>query len=104
MSEVIGKVKLINANCGNEKYAKSEMVVTTDEQFPQDIMIEFGGAKSDLIDPYKVGDQVKVSINLGGRMWTNAEGIDKYFNSVKGWKITKTGDAPTHQEADDLPY
>jgi hypothetical protein len=102
--EIIGKVKVINANCGNEKYAKSEMVVTTDEQYPQDIMIEFGGQKSDLIDPYKVGDQVKVSINLGGRMWTNAEGIDKYFNSIKGWKIAKTGDAPVEQEADDLPY
>jgi len=87
--EVVGKIKVINANCGNEKFAKSEMVVTTDEQYPQEIMIEFGGQKSDLVDPYKVGQNVKVSINLGGRMWTNAEGVDKYFNSIRGWRIEK---------------
>ena len=56
-------------------------------------LIEFGGQKSDLVDPYKVGQDVKVSINLGGREWTNPQGEVKYFNSIQGWRIEKLSDA-----------
>ena len=87
--ELKGKIEVITLNCGNEKYAKSELVLTTDEKYAQSILIEFGGDKSDLIDPYKVGDNVEISINIGGRKWTNPEGVDKYFNSIKGCKIKK---------------
>jgi hypothetical protein len=96
-----GKIEVISLNVGTETYSKSELVLTTDEKYPQSISIEFGGDKSDLIDPYKVGDVVEVSINIGGRKWTNPEGIDKYFNSIKGWKIKRLSeDAPE----DNLPF
>jgi len=111
--ELTGKIEVISLNVGNEKFKKSELVITTDEKYPQSILIEFGGDKSDLIDPYKVGDVVEVSINIGGRKWTNAEGVDKYFNSIKGWKIKKLSEgvqplqqqAPQVQEEQvDLPF
>lgn len=85
--EISGKVKVVNLACGNEKYEKSELVVTTDEQYPQSILIEFGGTKASMLDAIEVGQDVKVSINLGGREWVNPQGETKYFNSVKGWKI-----------------
>lgn len=86
---VNGKITVKNVNVGNEKFQKSELVIETNEQYPQSILIEFGGAKSDLVDPYQIGQEVEVSINLRGRKWTNPEGVDKYFNTISGWKITK---------------
>ncbi|WP_298368506.1 DUF3127 domain-containing protein [uncultured Lutibacter sp.] len=87
--EVIGKIKLINETqtFGASGFRKREMVVTTNEQYPQMIMIEFVQDKCDLLNNYQVGQDVKVSINLRGREWINPEGVAKYFNSVQGWRI-----------------
>ncbi len=87
--EVIGKVKLIGEvqTFGSAGFRKRELVVTTDEQYPQMIMIEFLQDKVDLLNNYKVGQDVKVSINLRGREWINPQGEAKYFNSIQGWRI-----------------
>ena len=88
--EVTGKVKVINAaQQVSATFKKREMVVTTDEQYPQHIMIEFTQDKCDLLDSYRVGEPVKVSINLRGREWVNPQGETKYFNSIQGWIIEK---------------
>jgi len=92
--EVIGKIKVISAEQQiSPTFRKKELVVTTDEQYPQSIMIEFTQDKSDLLNNFSVGENVKVSINLGGREWVNPQGETKYFNSIKGWRIEKVGDA-----------
>lgn len=87
--EVQGKIKLIKETetFGAKGFRKREMVVTTAEQYPQDIQIEFVQDKCDLLDKQSVGDAVKISINLRGREWINPEGVAKYFNSVQGWRI-----------------
>ena len=122
--EVTGKIKVINAEQQvSASFKKRELVVTTDEQYPQSIMIEFVQDKTDLLNNYNVGDNVKVSINLGGREWVNPQGETKYFNSIKGWRIEKqqaespAQSAPmpaapafqpapsfTEEEHDDLPF
>jgi translation initiation factor IF-3 len=118
--EVVGKIKVVNAeNVISEKYKKREVVVITDEQYPQSIMIEFTQDKCDLLNLYKEGDSVKVSINLRGREWVNPEGVSKYFNTIQGWRIEKhlvdipvespnAGQQFAHaaeaEEADDLPF
>jgi len=120
--EVIGKVKLISETqtFGSNGFRKRELVVTTDEQYPQMIMIEFVQDKCDLLNNYSVGQDVKVSINLRGREWINPQGEAKYFNSVQGWRIESLAQAapsqipPTEQfqaapdlssdEPDDLPF
>jgi len=87
--EIEGKVKLIGEvqTFGSNGFRKRELVVTTDEQYPQHIMIEFVQDKTDLLNSYSVGQDVKVSINLRGREWTNPQGQVKYFNSIQGWRI-----------------
>lgn len=70
-------------------FQKREMVVLTEEQYPQPISIEFLQEKSDLPEVYKEGEKIKVSINLRGREWTSPDGDVKYFNSITGWKIEK---------------
>ncbi|HSD15168.1 MAG TPA: DUF3127 domain-containing protein [Flavobacterium sp.] len=88
--EVTGKVKVINAaQQVSASFKKRELVVTTEEQYPQMIMIEFHQDKTDLLNNYQVGETVKVSINLRGREWVSPQGETKYFNTIVGWRIEK---------------
>ena len=120
--EVIGKVKLIGEvqTFGSNGFRKREVVVTTDEQYPQMIMIEFVQDKCDLLNNYSVGQDVKVSINLRGIEWINPQGEAKYFDSVQGWRMESLAQAAPSQappaeqfqpapdlssdEPDDLPF
>jgi len=87
--EIEGKIKLIDETktYGNNGFRKREVVITTEEQYPQHIMIEFVQDKCDLLNSYAVGQSVKISINLRGREWVNPQGETKYFNSIQGWRI-----------------
>lgn len=87
--EVQGTIKKIEQTktFGNNGFRKRELVLTTDEQYPQFLLIEFVQDKTDLLDAYQVGQSVKVSINLRGREWTSPQGETKYFNSIQGWRI-----------------
>lgn len=79
-------------------FQKREMVIVTEEQYPQPISIEFLKEKGDLLNAYKEGDKVKVSINIGGREWTSPQGEVKYFNSITGWRIEKVEGANDFNE------
>lgn len=95
--EVTGRVKMVEQTkeVGSSGFRKRDIVVTTDEQYPQHISVQFVQDKCDLLDAYKVGDNVKVDINLRGREWTNPQGETVYFNTIQGWRIGKLqGDAP----------
>jgi hypothetical protein len=100
--DISGKIKLINETkeYGSNGFRKREVVVTTEEQYPQDLLIEFIQDKCDIIDSYKVGQSVKVDINLRGREWENPQGEIKYFNSIQGWRIEKLSES---EVTDDIP-
>ena len=81
--KVIGEVQEISAT-----FKKRELVVSTDEQYPQTLSIEFIQDKTDLLNKFEVGQNVKVGINLRGREWENPQTKEiKYFNSIQGWRI-----------------
>jgi translation initiation factor IF-3 len=89
--EVIGKVRVVNAEQQvSASFRKRELVVATEEQYPQYISINFVQDKCDLLNGLEVGDAVKVGINLRGREWVNPDGETKYFNDIQGWKVEKT--------------
>jgi hypothetical protein len=87
--EIQGTVKLVGTTqtFGSNGFRKRELVVTTQEQYPQHLMIEFVQDKTDLLNTINVGQSVKVGINLRGREWVNPQGETKYFNSIQGWRI-----------------
>ena len=89
--EVTGRVKMIEQTkeVGSSGFRKRDIVVTTDEQYPQHISVQFVQDKCELLDAYNVGDNVKVDINLRGREWTNPQGETVYFNTIQGWRIGK---------------
>ena len=87
--EVQGKIKLIGETktFGSNGFRKREVVVTTEEQYPQHILVEFVQDKCELLNNYSVGQPVKIGVNLRGREWVNPQGETKYFNSIQGWRI-----------------
>ena len=89
--EVLGKIKVLGdiKTYGDNGFRKREVVITTQEQYPQHLLIEFIQDRCELLDSFNVGESVKISINLRGREWENPEGEIKYFNSIHGWRIEK---------------
>ena len=86
---ISGKIKLIGETkeYGSNGFRKREIVITTQEQYPQNILIEFIQDRTSLLDSFQADDFVKIDINLRGREWTNQQGELKYFNSIQGWRI-----------------
>jgi len=117
MSDVQGTIKVIGeTQVVSEKFSKREFVLTTGEQYPQHLPMQLTQAKCDLLDGFKIGDEIKVYYNLRGREWTNKEGKVQYFGTTEVWKIEKIGShtetnvsdgaqAPTTGvEEDSLPF
>jgi hypothetical protein len=124
--EVTGKIKMVDTTkeVGTSGFKKRDVVVTTDEQYPQHILVQFVQDKCDLLNSFNVGDAVKIDINLRGREWVNPQGETVYFNTIQGWRIAKiqaeniaTAAPPmpaaeafepatafTEEEHDDLPF
>ncbi|MFD2551209.1 DUF3127 domain-containing protein [Bizionia sediminis] len=103
--EVQGRIKLIGdtQTFGANGFRKRELVVTTEEQYPQHIMVEFVQDKTDLLNNFQVGQQVKISINLRGREWVNPQGETKYFNSIQGWRIEGIAAGASNPEMPPVP-
>jgi len=107
MSEVIGKIIVLGdiqivGSAGTFK--KRTLVVETDEQYSQKIPIDFVQDKCEILDKYKVGNNVKVGINIRGNEYNG-----KYYVSLNGWKIETLEVAPTIEPvvdnaAEDLPF
>ena len=89
--EVQGKIKVIGetATFGTSGFRKREVRITTDEQYPQTLPIDFVQDKCDLLNNYQAGQDVKISINLRGNEWTDPQGTVKCFPSIQGWRIEK---------------
>ena len=102
--EVIGKIKWIDEikEYGSNGFKKREVVVTTEDQYPQHILVEFVQDKCEILNSFQIGNNVKIGINLRGREWTNPEGQVKYFNSIQGWRIDLIDDE-TSQEFPPMP-
>ena len=121
---ISGKIKLIGETkeYGTNKKKKRELVVTTQEQYPQNILVEFVQDRCEILNSYQVGELVKIDINIRGREWTNKDNEVKYFNSIQGWRIEKieesydaqlppiptkeelNSDQDSSKEPDDLPF
>lgn len=81
--EIEGSIKeIFQTQSFDSGFTKREFVVTTKEQYPQDIKLELIKDRCDLVDAYKKGDQVKVHFNLRGNEYNG-----KYFVNLQAWRI-----------------
>jgi len=105
--KVTGKVHFVGAlRTVSEKFKSKDVVLLTDEKFPQYITIQFTQDKTELITQNNIGEQVEVSINLRGREWKSPTGEIKYFNTIEGWQInaaqTFSAEKFANKEADKM--
>lgn len=103
--EVQGKIKMVGETqtFGSNGFRKREVVVTTEEQYPQHILVEFIQDKTDLLNNYAVGQNVKISVNLRGRDWVSPQGETKYFNTIQGWRIESVNQAASSADMPPMP-
>lgn len=94
----------------SDTFSKREFVVETQEEYKQYLLLQVVKDKCSVLDSYKKGDEVKVSLNLKGRLWTNPQGEEKCFNTLECWKIenkSESNPSSTQQpkeEETDMPF
>ena len=88
--EVTGKVHLI----GEEQvvgsagtFKKRTIVIATNEQYIQYIPIDFVQDKCSVLDKFKVGENVEVSVNVRGNEYNG-----KFYVNLNGWLIKHDGE------------
>ena len=90
--ELKGKLKLIGdvKEFGSNGFTKRDIVIQTDDQYPQDVLLELHKDKCALVDGLELGANIACSINIRGREWTSPQGEVKYFNTIVCWRIETT--------------
>jgi hypothetical protein len=72
----------------SERFRKRDFVIQDNSsQYPQLITFQLVQDRCSLIDPFNVGEEVRVNFNLRGREWKSPSGETKYFNTIEAWKI-----------------
>ena len=109
-----GKVKLIlDLQSWDSGFTKREFVITTNEQYPQDVKLECIKDKTSLLDGLAEGDEVEVSFNVRGNEYNG-----KYYVNLQAWRLNKSSSEsaaseqtpsepdfePVGDDDDDLPF
>jgi hypothetical protein len=86
--EISGKlVEIFKEQKVSERFTKREFILEVpDNNFVQLLKFQLVQDKTDLINPYKVGETVTVSFNLKGSKWK-----DSYFVNLDAWRISRKG-------------
>jgi single-strand DNA-binding protein len=83
---------------GDKGFSKRLCVINyTDNNYTYPIAFEFLKDRGDILDRYKVGDEVEIAFNIKGREFTK-NGTTSYFNTLEGWKINKIAGAPVQEQ------
>lgn len=81
-------------------FQKRTLVINNGEQYRPFIAIDFLKDRIDLLDKYKEGDAVTVSVNIGNDYYK-----DKLFNNISGWRIQSAeGSTPAENTHTAKPY
>ena len=75
-------VKIMDTETFPSGFSKRNIVVKTEERYPQDILVEFLKDNAKMVEPLKEGTRIKLSFDLRGREYNG-----RYFVSVAGWKV-----------------
>lgn len=107
--ELKGKiVEIFDTQNVSSSFKKREFVVeyADNPSYPELISFQLIQDKCDILDNFKVNDEVVVAFNLKGRRWESPQGEIKYFNSLQAWRIQKESaqaNVPSPNQAPDFP-
>jgi hypothetical protein len=87
---ITGTVKLIDqTQTFASGFQKREFVITTAEQYPQDVKFEVVKEKCSDLDHYTVGRSLTVHFNIRGNEYNG-----KHYVSLQAWKLEGAKAAP----------
>jgi hypothetical protein len=86
--DIAAIIKRIEATrtVGEQNFKFRDLIVTTDEQYPQTLAVQFVQSKCEELDKFAPGQKVKIDINLRGKE-TIKDGKTFVFNTIQGWRI-----------------
>lgn len=97
--ELTGTIKVIfDTQTFPSGFSKREFVVTTQEQYPQDVKFEAIKEKGEVLDQYNEGDQVNVKFNIRGNEYNG-----RYYVNLQSWQISKVDGGNGGDSIPDLP-
>ena len=89
-------------------FIKREFVLTTKDEYPQDLKFEITKEKAETFETYnKVGDEVTVKFNIRGNFH---DPTNRYFVNLQAWRVEKNDSQTTAKETvqaeeeSDLPF
>ena len=87
--EIQGKIIKIGPvqTVGQNGFQRRDVVIMTEDQYPQYIPFDFVQEKCSLLDNFHEGQVVLISFNVRGREWVNPQGETKYIVNLQGWRI-----------------
>lgn len=90
MPQLVGTIKRIeDLKQYSDTFKAQDLILVTEEQFSQTIVIQFSQDKVVLLQNYKPGEKVKIDYNLKGKESVKDGKPPMVFNTVSGWKIEK---------------
>jgi hypothetical protein len=91
MSVIVGTIKRIEATKerGANNFKTRDLIVVTEEQYPQTLCVQFSQDKTTLLDNFTANQKVKVEYSLRGREVIKEGQEPAVYNSINGWKIEK---------------
>lgn len=93
-----GEIKLINkTQTWDSGFKKREIIVTSNDMFPQDIKFEFLKDDVEMLDGFKKGQKVVIDFNLRGNEYQG-----KYYTNLNAIGISKLGKSTKKEEMPDL--
>lgn len=96
--------KIMDEQVINDRFKKREFVVQTKEQYPQTLCFEVTQDKTNMLDSYKVGQEVSVEFNIRGREWTPPQGgATRYYTTLQAWRMNPIAAGQGAQNSGDFP-
>ena len=114
-------VKKYETETKGESFRVRDFVIKANDGGQYDNFVKFQTTqdRTAIIDDYNEGDEIKVHFDLRGRQWQ-----DKYFTNLNAWRVenlssgggapkaaapdfsdaTPSGDEPSAEASDDLPF
>ena len=100
--EIEGRIKAIfDVQTFASGFTKRDFVVTTEEEYPQDVKLECIKDRCSLLDGMAEGDRVLAAFNLRGNEYNG-----RYFVNLQAWRLAKQDGQNAAQAAantDDVP-
>lgn len=92
----------------SERFKKREFVVEIQEEingktYTNYAKFQFTQAKCDVLDSFRVGNEVKVSFNIKGNRWER-DGKVNYITTLEAWRVEKVQVTKPAPDGSNLPF